>query len=325
MKHRTACLISIVCIIVSGIVLSAPPVDDPHMGDYRGVLGTNDPVVAQVIALGDNNYRASIYKKFDTRDKALAEMPGKAIDNTVVFKSESGQGVIKNGEFSGSIAGKYAGKFTMKKYVRRSPTLGKKPPKGAIVLFDGKSTGGWVHRNGKPCGWKIVDGALEVTGGKGGDILSTNVFGDHTLHVEFRTPFMPKARGQGRGNSGVYLQTRYEVQVLDSYGLEGKNNECGGIYSVSAPKVNACYPPGQWQTYDIEFSAPRFDAAGTKIKDAYITVRHNGTLIQELVSLKGVTTAGMGGELAKPRGLLLQDHGNPVQYRNIWAIVPETK
>jgi len=325
MKHRSTSLIILVSIFSSVIISAAPPANDPHMGDYRGKLGTNAPVVAQVQALGDNNYSASIYKMFDTRDKALAVMPGKAIDNAVIFKSDSGQGVIKNGEFTGKLAGKKRESFSMKKYVRRSPTLGKKPPKGAIVLFNGKSTDGWVHRNGKPCGWKLVDGTLEVTGGKGGDIVSTNVFGDHTLHIEFRTPFMPKARGQGRGNSGVYLQTRYEVQVLDSYALEGKNNECGGIYSVSAPKVNACYPPGQWQTYDIEFTAPRFDAAGKKTKDAYITVRHNGVLIQELVSLKGVTAAGVGGELTKPRGLLLQDHGNPVQYRNIWAVEPETK
>jgi hypothetical protein len=136
---------------------------------------------------------------------------------------------------------------------------------------------------------------------------------------------MPKARGQGRGNSGVYLQTRYEVQVLDSYALEGKNNECGGIYNVSAPKVNACYPPGQWQTYDIEFKAPKFDTENKKTSEAYITVRHNGVLVQERVPLKGVTTAGVGGELVKERGLLLQDHGNQVQYRNIWAVVPETK
>jgi hypothetical protein len=324
MKHLSACLITVACLVVSMCVTAAEEPGDPHMGDYRGIIGSNKTIVAQVIALGDNTYRAVFLPKFNTREKPLAVLDGKAAGNTVVFKGDSGSGVIKGGIFSGTLPGKKPEAFTLNKYVQRSPTLGKKPPGGAVVLFDGTSTGGWKHRNGKPCGWKIVDGAMEVTRGAGGDIVSTNVFGDHALHIEFRTPFMPKARGQGRGNSGVYLQTRYEVQVLDSYGLEGRNNECGGIYSVSAPTVNACYPPGQWQTYDIEFKAPRFDKDGKKVDDARITVRHNGVLIQEDVSLKGVTTAGMGGELKEPRGLLLQDHGNPVQYRNIWAIIPDT-
>src|SRR5579883_950476 len=132
------------------------------------------------------------------------------------------------------------------------------PPAGAIVLFDGKSLDEWVSINGDaPATWKLVEGgAMEV---KGGGIKTKKAFDGHfKLHVEFRVPYMPKASGQGRGNSGVYLQGRYEVQVLDSYGLKSKDNDCGGIYEVAAPKVNACKAPTVWQSYDIDFHAPVF-------------------------------------------------------------------
>ncbi len=168
--------------------------------------------------------------------------------------------------------------------------------------------------------WKLVgDGAMEI-GPRAGSLVSKAVFGDHRLHLEFRTPFMPEARGQGRGNSGVYLQGRYEVQILDSYGLEGLDNECGGIYRVARPRVNMCAPPLQWQTYDIEFRAPRFDAQGNKTANARITVWHNGVMIHENVELPGPTGGGENANLDKPGPLLLQDHGNPVQFRNLWVL-----
>jgi hypothetical protein len=131
---------------------------------------------------------------------------------------------------------------------------------------------------------------------------------------------MPEARGQGRGNSGVYLQGRYEVQVLDSYGLEGLDNECGGIYQVAAPLVNMCAPPMQWQTYDITFRALLFDQAGNKKSDPCLTVIHNGVKIHDQVNVPGSTTAALGGNATKPGGIYLQDHGNLVQFRNIWLV-----
>ena len=176
------------------------------------------------------------------------------------------------------------------------------------------------------CKWKIVEGGAAGGGGeievtpRTGSIISKREFRDHELHLEFRTPFEPKARGQGRGNSGVYFQSRYEIQVLDSYGLEGLGNECGGIYGVAAPRVNMCAPPLQWQTYDVTFRAPRFDASGKQTENARITAYHNGVLIHDNVEIPGSTTAGMGGDLSKPGGLYLQDHGNPVRYRNIWVV-----
>jgi hypothetical protein len=131
---------------------------------------------------------------------------------------------------------------------------------------------------------------------------------------------MPTKRGQDRGNSGVYLMDRYEVQVLDSFGLVPQDNECGGIYKVATPKVKASFPPDVWQTYDITFRAPRFDAQGKKVKNATVTVVQNGLTIHENVEIPGPTGGAVGGPEAKEAPLRLQDHGNPVRFRNIWAL-----
>ncbi len=192
------------------------------------------------------------------------------------------------------------------------------PPAGAIVLFNGKNLDGWVKRNGKdPAAWKpVAGGAMQV---QGGDIMTKEKFGgSFRLHVEFRVPYMPKASGQGRGNSGVYVQGRYEVQVLDSYALKSKDNDCGGIYGVAAPLVNACKAPTVWQSYDIHFTSP-VCKDGKKVEPARITVYHNGVKIHDNVKItKDNTTAGLGGDPCMPGPILLQDHGNPVQFRNIW-------
>ncbi len=202
-------------------------------------------------------------------------------------------------------------------------------PRGAIVLFDGKSLDSWTKTDGKTAvTWKVLDGGIMQV--SGGNIITKQKFaGVFKLHVEFRVPYMPKAGGQGRGNSGVYLQGRYEVQILDSYGLKSKDNDCGGIYSVAAPRANACKAPTVWQSYDILFQSHRCE--GGKIAEAgVITVLHNDVVIhdkQRLVRKKGDkeefvtnTTAGLGGDPCNPGPILLQDHGNPVQYRNIWLV-----
>ena len=194
------------------------------------------------------------------------------------------------------------------------------PPAGATVLFDGKSFDNWQKKDGKAVGWKLLDGGImEVS--KTGDIVTKEKFNGHfKLHVEFRVPYMPKAKGQGRGNSGIYVQGRYEVQVLDSYGLESKIDDCAAIYSIAKPRVNACKAPTVWQTYDIEFRAPIF-VDGKKKEPAVMSVWHNGILVHDKVILtKDNTPAGAGGDPSLPGPILLQDHGNPVQYRNIWLI-----
>jgi len=231
--------------------------------------------------------------------------------------------VIKDDEFGGTFKGDAFGSFGMSKVVRLSPTLGARPPEGAIVLFNGKDFKQWKHPNKKPgedkVKWELVDGAMKVRP-RTGSIITRKQFTDVKLHIEFRTPFMPDKRGQGRGNSGVYLQGRYEVQVLDSYGLEGLDNECGGIYKVGQPLVNMCAPPTQWQTYDITFRAPRFDAAGKSISKPTLTVIHNGFKVHDKTEAKGPTTASLGGKASEPGPIYLQDHGNPMEFRNIWLV-----
>ncbi|HJT76426.1 MAG TPA: DUF1080 domain-containing protein [Gemmataceae bacterium] len=196
------------------------------------------------------------------------------------------------------------------------------PPKGAVVLFDGKNLDAWTKTDGKSePGWKLVEGdAVEVVPGTGNIITKEKFDGHFKLHVEFRVPYVPEAKGQARGNSGVYVQGRYEVQVLDSYGLQSKDNDCGAIYEVSAPRVNACKAPTVWQSYDIEFHAPKC-AGDKKEESARMTVHQNGVLIQDDVKIPvDNTRAGLGGDPCKPGPIMLQDHGNPVQFRNVWLL-----
>lgn len=193
-------------------------------------------------------------------------------------------------------------------------------PSNAKILFDGKELNNWTTRDGGPAGWQVADGVMTVVRGTG-DIMTKETFTDFMLHLEFMEPDMPDATGQAKGNSGVYLQTRYEVQVLDSYGIEvpGKG-DCGAIYDQFAPLVNACKPPLEWQTYDIAFRAARVDHSGEVIEKAGVTVVQNGMVIQNNVQLLGPTGGAIGSKEGGAGPILLQDHGNPVKYRNIWIL-----
>jgi hypothetical protein len=188
---------------------------------------------------------------------------------------------------------------------RISVTQGAVPPCGAHVLFDGRSAESFED------GTMTEDGLLKVGG------LTKIPVGDFRLHLEFRTPYMPYARSQGRGNSGVYIQQRYEVQILDSFGTDGVANECGGLYKQRPPAVNMCLPPLSWQTYDIYFTAARWDARRKKVGSARITVLHNGEPIHDNYEIATKTGAGKA-EGPEKRPILLQNHGNPVHFRNIW-------
>lgn len=194
---------------------------------------------------------------------------------------------------------------------RKSPTLGARPPHGAKVLFDGSNIDAWTNATTR-------DGLLLATGAS-----TKEHFGSYTLHLEFRTPYMPGFTGQKRGNSGVFHAGRWETQILDSFGLEGRDNECGGIYSIAKPRLNMAFPPLVWQTYDVEFKAAGFDATGKLVSRPRITVRLNGVLIHEdLELLRDFTpSAPLSSVLAPERGPLhLQNHGDPVVFRNIWLL-----
>jgi hypothetical protein len=194
------------------------------------------------------------------------------------------------------------------------------PPSDAIVLFDGKDLSAWEGAKKGPAKWAVQDGVMTINGT--GNISTKREFGDCQLHVEWATPSEVKGEGQGRGNSGVILLGRYEVQVLDSY--ENKtyfHGQAGAIYKQYAPLVNVCRKPGEWQTYDIIFHAPRFDESKKLLKPATVTVLQNGVLVQDHAEIKGVTSfVGAPRYEAHPlkQPLVLQDHHNPVRYRNIW-------
>lgn len=315
------------------------PVDFRLQGEYVGQTADRDKVGAQVIALGNGHFQAVVYQGglpgagWDGKHRLL--LAGKLDGNKAVFTPAAGKrrylaqapeefsatakfpphgqrdwtAALADGVLRGTTAN---GKdLELKRIERSSPTLGKKPPQGAVVLFDGTNTSAWNRGR--------LDKENGILNTDGGDVVSKRKFSDYSVHLEFMLPYRPGARGQGRGNSGFYQVHHYEVQILDSFGLDGKNNECSGIYSKIEPKLNMCLPPLQWQTYDIDFTnAVRQD--GKKVKNARVTVRLNGVVVHDDVEIPGPT----GGHRSDPEGtpgpLLLQGHGNPLQFRNIWIV-----
>jgi hypothetical protein len=193
-------------------------------------------------------------------------------------------------------------------------------PADAIVLFDGKNLFGWTQKDGGPAKWKVADGYFQVVP-KTGDIITRQPFGDMQLHVEFAEPSPPAGQDQDRGNSGVIIMGLYEIQVLDSYkSATYPDGQAGAVYGQYPPLVNASRPPGQWQSYDIVFHAPRFDASGKLLRPAYVTVLQNGVLVQDHVEIHGPTATGEPYKAhAEKLPLELQDHNHPVRFRNIWV------
>jgi hypothetical protein len=324
--------LSFAWLIPASIVCAAggfPAITDPAeagpdfavQGEYEGDLG-GQKVGAQVIAQGSGKFHGVLYHGgLPGADweppQQKDEYDGLTEGDVTTFKGKDGTGKIRGGVLTliDSSGGEVA---ELKKVARRSATIGMAPSAGAVVLFDGTSLdqfkGGQLTADGLLTVGTLKDGKVVR-----GDLVSKESFGDFTLHLEFRTPFMPTATGQARGNSGVYLQNRYECQVLDSFGLSGENNECGGFYKVKAPSVNMCFPPLAWQTYDIVFTAPQIDNENKKVKNARVTVRQNGVTIHEDLELPGLTPGGEKQEaVAGP--FKLQDHGNPVMFRNIWVV-----
>lgn len=292
--------------------------EDPDFsiqGEYGTATAGPEPGV-QVVALSGGKFEAYVLQDGLpglgwTREKKRTVLSGNTAGGSVTFSSADSAitAIIKNGSMTLTQKGEKP--ITLPRVVRSSPTVGAKAPKGAVVLFDGSSADDWEKG-------KVVDGLLAATG-----CLSKKKFKDAIIHIEFRTPYKPAARGQGRGNSGIYYSGRWETQVLDSFGLDGKMNECGGIYSIAAPRLNMCLPPLTWQTYDVDFTAATFDAAGKRTAWPKITVKLNGVVIHEEQELgkTHTTAAPVSSPIADEGGpIYLQNHGNPVFYRNIWVL-----
>ena len=192
------------------------------------------------------------------------------------------------------------------------------PPSDAIVLFDGRSLREWTFLNGSPATWPIENGAFAVVRDSGG-IITRREFGSFQLHLEFATPVPPVGEGQGRGNSGIYLHGAYEVQVLDSYENETyPDGMAAAVYQQHIPQVNPSRPPGEWQTYDIIFHAPTFNTYEERADMARVTVLYNGVLVQDNVPVNGPTAGAVRPDEARRGPIYIQDHANPVQFRNIW-------
>ena len=299
----------------------------PFAGDWEGLWASGEDkhpwIGAQVIPQGGGQYRVVLTRKLYTRAPLFREAKARAQNGVLVFDDGEYYGMIKNGVFTGGRRGGKPGEFSLERFTLESPTMGMAPPANAIVLYDGSGLDEWkVSNSGKT--WETLPGGVLQANPKVGYLETEREFKDVKFHLEFRLPFLPDKRGQERANSGVFLQKFFEVQILDSYGLPGYWNECGAIYQISGPRVNMCAPPLQWQTFDIEFRAARFDERGERIENAYMSVVHNGVPVQTNIEM----SRGTSGSAKKkpvdppkdPERIRLQAHGNRVQFRNIWVV-----
>jgi hypothetical protein len=320
MNRLFVCLAA--CAGLIGSAWAAAPPEAAVQGLYEGVCKDaqgQQKLEARVVAMGRGTYKIFV-RQLPGEGKLLkVELDGKADDQTVRFKGKAGGAEWIASYADGAILGTCGQGATleMKRVERKPPTLGAKPPQGAIVLLDGKNFGELTRRPPRSATeepWKLVDGgAIEVP--KNGMNSKRQFDGSIKLHVEFWLPLMAEARGQDRANSGVYQPNGDEIQVLDSFGVTTyKGGGCGGLYHYKDPDAFdqfslASLPPLEWQTYDIEYRVEKKD--GKPAGKPRVTVYHNGVKIHDNAELNQPARVG---------GLHFQDHGNPVQYRNIWVV-----
>ena len=293
-----------------------------YLGFWTAGTGAKGRVTAQIRPVGDNQYDGFVLLTRANSPVTAIQLKKSAAQNWVLklvgtTAGTTGGDLLGHNEVSaeirdGKLVGKFSGDlgegtFEAEKTARKSSTLGAKPPKGSVVLLDKSGAKGWENLT-----WPEKEGVIQV--GKE-NIWAKEKIPNYQLHVEFRTPYMPKATGQDRGNSGVYLQGKYEVQVLDSFGLYPlQDNDCGGIYKIKAPIGNACLPPTEWQTYDITF------LEGNATRTPRVTVELNGVKVIDRAEVPAnLVENGTGGGNKNTGFLMLQNHGNPVEFRNIWA------
>lgn len=270
----------------------------------------------QVVALGTGRFQAALLSGglpgYRADGCVRIELVGQKEADGLTLTSADQQTAVRIADGPTAIvAGATTGTVPLRKVNRRSPTLGAPPPPNSIVLFDGHDTQAFLNPQVTSDGWL-----------KSGTELIPH-FRDFTMHLEFMTPYMPTEASQGRGNSGIYIHSRYEVQILDSFGSRGEFNECGALYRYRRPSINMCLPPLAWQTYDIAFRAPRFDRRGRKRCHAVITLQHNGVTVHKNLVVKTKTGAGEAeGPSLLP--IRFQDHNDPVHFRNVW-LVPDVR
>lgn len=284
-------------------------------GEYHTADEVKPALAVQVIANGKGAFTAVVlpggFPGVGWDGKTRHELTGSTSGAETVCSGDAGKVAIAGDVLTFTPAGGAAVK--LKKVQRQSPTLGLKPPAGAVILFDGSNVDAWDNKA------KIETIAGEKVLAWGPETKRS--FTSYNLHVEFRTPFKPTAKGQERGNSGIYIHHTYEFQVLDSFGLVPENNYTGALYTLVPPLVNACLPPLSWQTYDIDFHGPQFDAAGAKKANASATVKLNGIVVQDKLDIPHGTGANKAkAETPKGGPLWLQDHQNPVYFRNVWLV-----
>lgn len=315
---------------------------DPFLGDWEAAPDQPQPkpIVAQVMPRGSGAYRINFLPAFDQRCPPYAEIDAKAEGNVLRFNQSGWLGSIRDGvlEGTGQLQEKVgspvfkATPLLLKKTVRLSPRLGASPPEGAIRLYDGKNLLEQFEsdgRDGNTLQWQQLDDCLRVwpplsEHAFGAALRTRQPFPNFQLHIEFRLPLIAAALGQTRANSGVIIEDFefYEVQILDSYGLPGYWDETGALYTKEAPRVNACRPPGLWQSYDIEFHGPKFDGAGKLASPARISVNLNGVQVQRDLELpyseRALQTRREKPAFRTPGRITFQNHGDPIDYRNLW-------
>ena len=315
--------------------------DKVLMGDYVGerqngpeqsYQAINPRLCAQVINIDKGLYRVKFTQDHNLRADVYHSVEARLKGDEIVAKDGNWKfRVTKSGLKGKGAIGSYVAEFSLKRFKLGSPTLGAKPPKGAIRLFDGSDFDEWQHGDGRAVTWTLLDnGVMEINPRKanpnanppiGGAIFTKRKFKDVRCHMEFQYPVEPGKSGEGRGNSGLFFQG-YEAQILNSYGLDGRWNELGALYKLSPPRVNAARPPMEWQTYDVTYRAPRFEN-GKLMENARMPVRLNGIPVQRNEELIH-QTAHRQAERALPAPkeampIELQDHSNRIQFRNIWV------
>jgi hypothetical protein len=326
------------------------PVQGYWEGEWRLKSGNSGKQTGEVVALGNGQYQAA-FTAYDGGEQEKQTfrfiLNGALVNGVATFFQSINLGPLgtfeikaemKNSQLAAEYTdgGKYSGTFALKRVVKQPGSRLAPPLPGAIVLLHATQPkdwqGAWQQLDASPPSWQLVENAIQAAraeDGKPAHLASRQTFEDAQIHLEFRTPLLPLARGLERGDSGVFVQGRYEVQIVDSFGqprplnnfgLPDDDDSAGALFKQKAPLENATLPPGEWQALDITFLAARYDAGGKRTRAGEITVRLNDHLVQDRVPLSEPTEGAPIQDTTTPAGLILQDSGHAVQFRNIWFV-----